>query len=266
MENTCKSCQTEFSGNFCSNCGQKKYTRIDRKYLIDEFQYSILHTNKGFFYTVKNLLKNPGKTARDYIDGNRSKHYKPILLAFVLATFSAFLSFKVIGVGKIFYQISDINKSLYTNSKNTAAINAYYEGYNNTIQFIQSYNNFFMVLLIPLFSAFSYLAFKKWGHNFYEHVVMNAFFQAYYTLITIVFIYPLYYFTKDNLSLFAIISILGTIIVPFIYTWFFKGFYSANSYVEIFARVLLVFAMTFVLYVIVIIAATAVIIFKHVIT
>ena len=61
MEDNCKNCGTLITGNFCNNCGQKKYKRIDKKYLIDEFQYTILHTNKGFFYTVKNLFKNPGK-------------------------------------------------------------------------------------------------------------------------------------------------------------------------------------------------------------
>jgi hypothetical protein len=57
MEDNCKNCGTLITANFCSNCGQKKYKRIDKKYLIDELQYTVLHTNKGFFYSVKKFLE-----------------------------------------------------------------------------------------------------------------------------------------------------------------------------------------------------------------
>ncbi|MBC8645230.1 DUF3667 domain-containing protein [Flavobacterium lindanitolerans] len=63
---------------------------------MDEVQYLAVHTNKGFFYSLKNVARNPGKTAKKFIDGDRVNHYKPILLAFVLSGISAFLSFKVI--------------------------------------------------------------------------------------------------------------------------------------------------------------------------
>ena len=78
MENTCQNCNNLIVENFCSNCGQKKFKRIDKKYVFDEIQYTLLHTNKGLFYSIKKLLRNPGKTAREYIEGNRVNHYKPI--------------------------------------------------------------------------------------------------------------------------------------------------------------------------------------------
>ena len=114
MEDYCQNCNQHIAGNFCTNCGQKKYKRIDRKYLIDELQYSVLHTNKGFFYSVKNLVINPGRTARNYLDGNRVNHYKPILLAFVLSTISAFVSFKVLNFNTMmhdFYAENNIPES-----------------------------------------------------------------------------------------------------------------------------------------------------------
>ncbi len=84
MESNCKNCNEIIVENFCGNCGQKTYKRIDKKYIWDEIQYTLLHTNKGFLYSVKNILKNPGKTAREFINGDRVNHYKPILLAFAL--------------------------------------------------------------------------------------------------------------------------------------------------------------------------------------
>ena len=70
MSETCLNCNNPVIENFCSNCGQKKYKRIDKKYIWDEIQYTVFHTNKGLLFSVKNILKNPGKTAKEFIDGN----------------------------------------------------------------------------------------------------------------------------------------------------------------------------------------------------
>lgn len=82
MSEICKNCSTEIQLNFCGNCGQKKAKRIDRNYIKDELQYTVLHMNKGFFFSIKQILKAPGRTAREFLEGNRVNHYKPILLVF----------------------------------------------------------------------------------------------------------------------------------------------------------------------------------------
>lgn len=252
MENlsSCKSCGEALSGNFCSNCGQKKYARIDRKYIMDEFQYSFLHMNKGFLYTIKSLIINPGKTARDYIEGNRAKHYKPILLAFVLATFSAFLSFKLIDMPKF---TQNMGNAYVENGMFSGNTNRFFNIYQEIMHLFQSYNNFIMVLLIPIFALFSYIAFKSWKNNYYEHVVMNAFFQAIYTIVTIVILYPFYYLFSDNFTAIGIVSFIGLVAAAFLYVWFFKGFYPNKGWVEIGARVMLIYGLVFVLYIAVVV-------------
>ena len=181
---TCKSCGTHITANYCPNCGQKKYHRIDGHYIVDEVQSIMVQTKKGLLYTLKKLLINPGNMTRQYIDGDRAKHYKPILLAFLLATISAFISVQFLEIDatmdKLYETIPEQN-----NGKEFS-------------QFFLNYNNFIMVLIIPVFALCSWLAFKAWKHNFYEHVVMNAYFQCYYSLFTIVVAYPIYFFTKSN--------------------------------------------------------------------
>src|SRR5690554_4649774 len=167
MENNCLNCNQPITGNFCANCGQKKYKRIDRKYLIDELQYTVLHTNKGFFYTVKNLIKNPGKTAREFIDGNRVNHYKPILLVFLLSTISTFIMYKMIGMGEILEEYF-IEMKVPDASK-----------MNQFMAWGSNYYPVMMMLMIPFFAFITKIAFRKWGHNYYEHFVMNAFFLSF---------------------------------------------------------------------------------------
>jgi hypothetical protein len=64
----------------------------ESSYVVEEIQDIFVDVNKGFFYSVFKTLRNPGKTAREYVEGNRVDHYKPIALTFVLAGISIFVS------------------------------------------------------------------------------------------------------------------------------------------------------------------------------
>lgn len=233
MEYNCLNCDQIISRNFCDNCGQKRYRRLDRKYIWDEIQYSVLHTNKGLLYSVKNLIKNPGKTAREFIDGNRVNHYKPLLLVFVLSGISAFISFKIIGLKEIasaYYSSQNMNSPLM----------------NDYLTFVSSYNSIIMLLLIPLFAIITKLAFRKWGHNYYEHMVMNAYILAFYTLVNIILLYPLMYIFKSDVDVIMTITSLSIFTIPLILTWFFKEFYYNKPFKRVIGRVLIAMVWIFV--------------------
>ncbi|SHG06879.1 Protein of unknown function [Flavobacterium micromati] len=242
MEQNCQNCSTLILNNFCDNCGQKKFKKIDRKYIWDEIQYTFLHTNKGFLYSIKNIIKNPGKTARAFIDGNRVNHYKPILLVFVLSGISTFISVKIIGFEKImsaFYAKETLNS-----------------GYmNDVITSLKSYNSILMLLFVPVFALTTKLAFRKWGNNYYEHMVMNAYIVCVYTLFSIMIISPLLYLFKNNMDYFTVISSLTMLSVPFILIWFFKGFYPDKSLKSIFGSVLITFTFLSVLFLLLMVLA-----------
>lgn len=232
MENVCLNCNNGIADNFCSSCGQKKYKRIDKKYVLDEMQYMVLHTNKGFLYSVKNLIKNPGKTARDFVEGNRVNHYKPLLLTFVLSGFSALISYKVIG-------LSHIMEEYYSEThRNSAFIEDY-------ASFTSSYNSFIMLLMVPFFSIFTKLAFRKWGQNYFEHVIMNAYILSLYTLLNIVLIYPLMYFMKDQATAIMNISYLSILCIIPLMIWFYRNFYSEKPLSSIIGKVALTLLLVF---------------------
>lgn len=232
MDENCQNCNDIITKNFCTNCGQKKFKRIDKKYLWDELQYTVLHTNKGLLYSVKKVLKNPGKTAREFIDGNRVSHYKPLPLVFVLSGISTFLSYKVLGFDKIM-------SSYYSGKKMNSDLNT------DMISFLTSYTPILMLLMVPFFAITTKIAFRKWGHNFYEHVVMNSYILSFYTLISIIFIYPIIFVSRHSApSLVINLSQMSMLLVPFILVWFFKEFYKEKTLKTIILRILLVTLLT----------------------
>ncbi|MEZ0005583.1 hypothetical protein ABH942_000940 [Flavobacterium sp. 28YEA47A] len=250
MENNCLNCNQPITENFCSNCGQKKYKRIDRKYLIDEIQYLAVHTNKGFFYSLKNVARNPGKTAKKFIEGDRVNHYKPILLAFVLSGISAFLSFKVIKYGTIMEQ--------YMQQVYGSEINRAMPWMHDSMTFLTTYSAATMLLLIPLASLVTALAFRKWGENYYEHVIMNTYILIYYTILSIVIFFPISYLLKDSSPHVFMTFTMFTAFLPFpfIMVMFYKGFYTEKSIGNIILRVLLAIGIGCLIYFILIFSIT----------
>lgn len=233
----CLNCGNQITENFCSNCGQKKYKRIDKKYIWDELQYTVFHTNKGLLYSIKTTLKNPGKTAKDFIEGNRVNHYKPILLVFVLSGIATFLTFKVLNFKEImanYFSQQKINSNLST----------------DMISLMSSYNSLLMLLLIPIFALFTKIAFRKWGHNYYEHVVMNAYILTFYTLVSIIFVYPILFLFRHSPNIFFGLTQATMLLIPFILTWFFKGFYDDKPLKSIITRVFGIMGLTILGYII----------------
>ena len=242
MEYICQNCNHTITENFCGNCGQKKFKRIDKKYVLDEVQYSLIHTNRGFLYSAKKILKNPGKTAHEFIYGNRVNHYKPLLLVFLLSGISTFISLKVIGLDKI---LSDYYTAQHLNSKLM----------NDMMAVVFSYNSIIMLILIPIISIFTKLALKKWGQNYYEHIIMNAYALSFYIFLSIIVLYPIMFLLRTNANAYSIFTCLTMLTLPLISIWFYKGFYPDKSLKTIILRVLLIIGLIFLAYILMLLIA-----------
>ena len=170
----CKNCQHPFEGNFCSNCGQKTNTkRLDFEFVKDELKYTFFHINKGLLYTAKQLFIRPAATIVEFIDGKRIQHYKPILLVFVLAGIEGLLSH--------YLNLEKVLKNLSNKEAKYSAINT------QIFDWISNHTTFLELATVPLISLCSWLAFKKWGYNYVENIIINCFAAAQRLIIGIVF-------------------------------------------------------------------------------
>lgn len=106
--------------------------------------------------------------------------------------------------------------------------------------FVASYAPLLMLLSIPIQSIFTKIAFYKWEHNYYEHVVINAFFLSYITLINIIIVYLILFLLKETPPIYFIAQQIMTYMVIFLgIGWFFKGVYANRDFGDVIMRLLL---------------------------
>lgn len=79
----CSSCQEVLHGNYCAACGtQKSLKRIDGAYVARQVS-TVLNFDKGFFYTIRELLVRPGGTVSTFILTDRNRLVKPIVFIII---------------------------------------------------------------------------------------------------------------------------------------------------------------------------------------
>src|SRR5881227_1076769 len=80
----CLNCDTPLAGHYCANCGQRAVTdRLTVASLAADFAGQFLALDRGLWFTVLAVVRDPGGVARRYLAGQRRCFVGPI----------AFLSF-----------------------------------------------------------------------------------------------------------------------------------------------------------------------------
>lgn len=183
MPTSCKNCQTAFTGKFCPECGQEATThKINLHFMWHDIQHGLFHMDKGILFTIKELFTRPGHTIREFIDGKRVKHFKPISLVIVLSTIYGYLY--------VHFHISEVSEITTTNEGLTK--NQLTE-INN---FLGSHLYLFELFALNLFALASFLVFNKQRYNFTEHLIMNAYLAGQRLFISILTFPILLYFNQ----------------------------------------------------------------------
>ncbi len=146
----CKQCGAHGSGKFCNHCGQQyAVKKITLKGILHEVFHFFTHLEKGFPYTLRKLITNPGEMQREYIEGQRVKHQKPFSMYFLSVTITALL----------YYWIN------YTLVK-------YYHSDSYELNFFNRYMAMLQIALVPVYSLIVWLFFKSSKHNYAEVLIL----------------------------------------------------------------------------------------------
>lgn len=175
----CKNCSREFEGKFCPKCGQKaKTSRITIKQVFNDARQHFIHFDQGFLYTIKELLVRPGHSIREYIEGKRVRHIKPVKFMF-WATAISFLIFHFVGLDQDLKQKLESQQSPMTSAK--AQIMS-----QKLFQMVTEHPAVLLLLMIPMITFWSWLLFRRKGYNYAEHFVLNSYLMGELSLATIV--------------------------------------------------------------------------------
>lgn len=157
MEIICKNCQHVFQGNYCNNCGQTAEThKINVHFLWHDIQHGLLHFDVGIPYSIKQLFTRPGHSIREFIEGRRVKHFKPLSLVVILATLYGLL-----------YHYFHIN--IFAETRTTGF------DYDKFNEWMATHFSWTTIMTIPIYTIGTSIAFRKQGYNYVEYFVLNTF-------------------------------------------------------------------------------------------
>ena len=244
MNITCKNCHQTFKGHYCSNCGQTAEThQLNLHYLWHDIQHGLLHFDSGLLYTAKQLFTRPGHSIREFIEGKRIRHFKPISLVMVLAT--AYIAL-----------IHLLHIDLFVKTESTVIPSTHID-IEQFKEWMVSHFAWITLLCIPLHTIGTTICFRKQGYNFIEYFVLNTYKASQKLYVAILFMPILYHFSGTS-TIDTVSKIL--LAIDFVlYFWTNEQFFNHLSKIKTFFLTLLTH-MIFWLLVLIITSITVVVI------
>ncbi len=172
LMHTCKNCNQRFERNFCNNCGQKVgVRRLTGKVILDEIADIFTHIEHGFLNSSKQLILQPGKFTKEYLDGKRKEKQKPV-------------SYLVIWVAlEWIIRTAIIKASNYQTTIQPGVSISYGEG---TI-FYNQHSVVFIFIIVPVIATLFYFILSRPRYNFSESLVLCFYGLGTYYIIQLLF-------------------------------------------------------------------------------
>lgn len=223
MKLTCKNCNHIYTGHYCSNCGQTTETyRINFRFLWHEIRHSLFHFDEGILYSGKQLFTRPGHSIREFIEGKRVKHLKPISLVILLAS--------LYGLLYHYFHISFVETTAQPSTEAGIDVVEFNE-------WMGTHYAWTTLLLIPLYTIGTSIAFRKQGYNVVEYFILNTF-KASQKMFVHIATFPLLYYFNGTPKMRTLSLIIYLIDVVFIY-WTNAQFFNKMSFIKSFLLTLL---------------------------
>lgn len=237
MSNHCLNCNAPVTHKFCSQCGQSNTThKINGHFLWHEIQHGLFHVDKGILFTAKELFTRPGKSIREFLNGKRVKHFKPLSLVLVLAG--------IYGLLTIYFKIDTLANNIEINGSGEE-----YERAKNMVKemsdWVSHHYALFALFQIPIFTIGTFIAFKKMGENIFEHLVINTFLTGQRLILHIV-VFPFYYFFNQTEHLRTVArytDILGYLFMIWSLMQLFSGVSSGKRFLRIVLSLIISFTI-----------------------
>lgn len=211
---SCKNCETQFEGNFCPQCGQDAKTkRITTKDLGHDILHKLLPWDKGFLYTIRRLITDPGNMIREFIEGKRVKFHKPLSLIFIVLAFTL-----------IFLTKDSFQGMVNQQSEEARQLQSAY------LDFIMKNMSIVYLAMVPSIALFSFLLYRKYNYNFAEHMVMNLYLLAGSSIVTVPF--SIYNYLTRTPVIGGVQMYLSFLVFMLYYAWGYNQFFQEKNKIK----------------------------------
>ncbi len=189
---TCKNCDTVFTGNYCSNCGEKVYHDHDKSipHFFEDALHFITHLDGSFFTTLKTIFTQPGQLSLDYCSGRRKKYFKP--LSFFLLLVVLYLLFPL---------LSGLNMRMEYYPGNFGAFAAHWIEAKMASKHLteeqlsevfahksEKWSKVMLLVIIPFSAAAQWLLYIRKRNYFFDHLVLSTEINSFF-LVMVFFIW-----------------------------------------------------------------------------
>lgn len=200
----CLNCEAIVPDHFCGHCGQEAHThRFTLGHFLHEIPHTILHVDKGLFYTAKEMTLRPAATLRHFLAGQRIRHFKPVAYVLLLAGLSSFI-----------YAVLH----LHTYNPNDPSLGPAGHAMQEHISTGSGkYMSWFMVGSLPLTALLTWALLRRARFNYAECLVINAYVIGTGTLVTMPFYIPYYIF--EGTARIAQVSLCSMLVMFGYQTW-----------------------------------------------
>lgn len=234
-QHTCLNCGNEFANKFCNNCGQQTTHRYTIGHVFHEVTHVFTHADKGIFSFAWDIISKPGIVALDLVEGKRKRYFNLFQFLLLIVGFTTFLISKTDFI---------VLATKTMNTANELKMSAKVAAVQQEISLLmQKYNNILQMLLIPMFSLFSWLFVARKKYNYAETIVLHTASSAQTNTFAIVTTSLFFLFSSS--TGFAIIAVLSILVMIYSFTISYKQFFKF-SIGKSFLYALLVFICTYI--------------------
>lgn len=232
----CKSCNNLLKSKdlYCSKCGSKVVRkRLSFRGTFSEFIVPFLSWDNYFIKTIYHLIVCPQKVLSAFVEGARKKYFNPFSFLIVYATIALIVE-KISG---------DWRNTIKIQSPKGVKIS---ETIITILDFTEEYYNLMIILTIPLLALVSSFLYRKYVHNYVEHLVFQAYLGSFLGYFSLLLQFLEWQFSKD-FRVFPFLFIWGYYNYAFVklYQLNFKQIIKVN--LKLFLVVVLVIIFTLIL-------------------
>lgn len=193
-EKRCRNCNQHLLLNqkFCHECGQRTDThRINFHYFLHELPHNIFHVDGGIIFTLKELFTRPGHTIREYLDGKRQPHFKPVMLVLIMGSVCALIQYML----KDKSQAKIADQKIFQGNLKGSGLSKYvdFEGlfsyFKQIVEWLSSHFAFTVLLMLPIAAFGFFLGFRKYKLNYPEWLVVMLFLAGQSLTVYVLFIF-----------------------------------------------------------------------------